>query len=126
MARKFCNIHGSHACPAGAVSHFSIMMRDFPRKEGGRYVSPRICLLADNGSFVLRILLLLGAAGAFLTARKSFRTALPGVFSMLVILGFAAIEQLIEGHGRYKVAVYPFYFMAVPYISAWRKRHDSE
>ena len=126
MARKFCNIHGSHACPAGAVSHFSIMMRDFPRKEGGRYVSPRICLLADNGSFVLRILLLLGAFGMFFTARKSFSQALPGVFSMLVILEFAFIEQLIEGHGRYKVAVYPFYFMAVPYIIAWRKSSDHE
>lgn len=124
MLRKFCNIHGSHACPAGAISHFSIMMQDFPRKEGGRYVSPLICLLADNGTFVLRILLLLGAMGAFFKARKSFCQALPGVFSMLVILGFAAIEQLIEGHGRYKVAVYPFYFMAVPYISAWFEKEN--
>lgn len=124
MVRKFFNIHGSHACPAGAVSHFSIMMRDFPRKEGGRYVSPRICLLVDNGSFVLRLLLLLGASGLFFTARKSFGRALPGVFSMLVILGFAAIEQLIEGHGRYKVAVYPFYFMAVPYICAWFEKDN--
>lgn len=124
MLRKFRNIHGSHACPAGAISHFSIMMQDFPRQEGGRYVSPRICLLVDNGTFVLRILLLLGAMGAFFKARKSFSQALPGVFSMLVILGFAAIEQLVEGHGRYKVAVYPFYFMAVPYISAWFEKDN--
>lgn len=123
MVRKFCNIHGSHACRAGAVSHFSIMMRDFPRKEGGRYVLPRICLLVDNGTFVLRLLLLLGAAGVFFTG-KSFRLALPGVFSMLVILEFAAVEQLIEGHGRYKVAVYPFYFMAVPYLYAWFEKDN--
>lgn len=119
MVRKFCNIHGSHACPAGAISHFSKMLGDWPRKEGGRYVSPLISLISDNSTFVLRILLLLGTAGVLFARGKSFRFVLPGVFSMLVVLSFAAVEQLIEGHGRYKVAVYPFYFMLVPYICVW-------
>jgi len=44
---------------------------------------------------------------------------------MLVVLSFAAVEQLIEGHGRYKVAVYPFYFMLVPYICVWFERENS-
>ena len=125
MVRKFCNIHGSHSCPAGAISHFSIMIGDWPRKECGRYVAPLICLISDNSTFVLRVLLFLGAIGALFARGRSFGFALPGIFSMLVVLSFAAVEQLIEGHGRYKVAVYPFYFMLVPYICVWFERENS-
>ena len=43
---------------------------------------------------------------------------------MLIVLLFAVVEQLIEGHGRYKTAIYPFYFMVLPYMCVWFERDN--
>ena len=121
MVRKFVNIHGSPNRPHGAVSNFVLSFRDYPklgRSHAPAWVEP----LSDSGALFFRILFLMGATGLALSLRRSVSFWLPGLFSALIILGFAAIEQLIEGHGRYKTAVYPFYFMLIPYAGVLLER----
>lgn len=114
MVRKFRNIHGSSVYHHGAVSTFQIAFRDKRGRREPRWVWP----LADSGTMFFKVLFLLGCIGLFLSAARSFSAVAPGVLSASIVLGFAVVEQLIEGLGRYKVSVYPFYFLVVPYAFA--------
>lgn len=114
MLRKFRNIHGSSVYHHGAVSTFQIAFRDKSGRREPRWVWP----LADSGTMFFKVIFLLGCIGLFLSAARPFFVVAPGVLSASIVLGFAVIEQLIEGHGRYKVSIYPFYFLVVPYAFA--------
>lgn len=114
MVRKFMLMHGSHNAPHGAVSNFFLAFRD-AATMGRAYPPTWSGPLSDSGTMFFRVLFLLGTLGFVLSLRQSERVWLPGLFSFLIVLEFAVVEQLIEGHGRYKTSVYPFYFMAIPY-----------
>ena len=73
---------------------------------------------------LFRFVFLLGALGLLMSRKRGFEFFMPGLFAALLVLGFAVVEQLIEGHGRYKTAIYPFYFMMVPYASVWLERDN--
>lgn len=125
MVRKFLNLHGSHLRPGGAVSSFTLSFRDWPLVKGGRnFTPPWVRPFTDCGTMLFRLVFLLGALGMFISRKRGLEFCMPGLFASLVILGFAVIEQLIEGHGRYKTAVYPFYFMVVPYVCVWFEKDN--
>ena len=114
MVQKFRNIHGSSIYHHGAVSTFMFAFRDGRGKREPRWVWP----LADSGTMFFKVVFLLGCIGLLLSAGRQFSVIAPGVLSASIVLGFAVVEQLIEGLGRYKVSVYPFYFLLVPYALA--------
>lgn len=114
MLQKFRNIHGSSIYHHGAVSTFQFAFRDKSGRREPRWVWP----LADSGTMFFKVVFLLGCVGLFLSAGRQFSVIAPGVLSASIVLGFAVVEQVIEGLGRYKVSVYPFYFLVVPYASA--------
>ena len=114
MVQKFRNIHGSSVYHHGAVSTFQVAFRGKNGRREPRWVWP----LADSGTMFFKLIFLLGCIGLFLSARRQFSDIAPGVLSASIVLGFAVIEQVIEGLGRYKVSIYPFYFLIVPYAFA--------
>lgn len=126
MARKFVNLHGSHLRPGGSVSSFTLTFRDWPLVKNGKNITPSwVRPFTDCGTMLFRLVFVLGAIGMFMCRKRSQEFNMPGLFAVLVVLAFAFIEQLIEGHGRYKTAIYPFYFMVVPYACVWFKRDNS-
>lgn len=119
MVHKFRNIHGSNIYHHGGVSCFTYMFRD---KRGAHRCPRWIAPLTDNATLFFKVMFLLGAVGLLMSMRRPLSFLAPGLFAALVVLGFAVVEQLIEGHGRYKTAIYPFYFMIVPYACVfWGK-----
>lgn len=125
MVRKFLNLHGSHLRPGGAVSSFTLSFRDWPLVKGGRNFTPHwVRPFTDCGTMLFRFVFLIGALGLFASRKRGFESHMPGLFSAVLVLGFAVVEQLIEGHGRYKTAIYPFYFMVVPYICVWFEKDN--
>lgn len=121
MIRKFRNIHGSDCYHHGAVRQFISVFRD----QKGRYRPPSwVVPIADIGTVFFKVFFLLGAIGLFMSRKQPFMVVLPGLFAALIILLFAGIEQLIEGHGRYKTAIYPFYFMILPYVCVWFEKDN--
>ena len=125
MVRKFVNLHGSHMRPGGTVSSFTLTFRDWPLVKRGRNLTPAwVWPFTDCGTMLFRFVFLLGALGLLMSRRRGFEFCMPGFFAALFVLAFAAVEQLIEGHGRYKTAVYPFYFMIVPYAYVWLEKDN--
>ncbi len=61
----------------------------------------------------------LGAVGFLLSSRKSLAFTGTGMVSFVVILIYALMSVLIESQGRYKVVVYPFFFLVIPYMRVW-------
>lgn len=121
MVRKFRNIHGSNNYHHGGVSTFR---NAFKGKDGQRQ-SPRwIIPLADNGTMFFKLLFLFSCIGLALSCTRDFDFGAPGLLALATVLTFAVIEQLIEGHGRYKTAIYPFYFMTLPYMCVWFEKDN--
>jgi len=122
MVRKFRNIHGSANYYHGAISTF---VYSFKGKDGKWHVPKWVSSLPDYGTTYFKVAFLLGAIGLFISVRRRCITFwLLGLFSVFIVLGFAVVEQLIEGHGRYKTSIYPFYFMVLPYICVWFERDN--
>jgi len=130
MVKKFVNLHGSHNERVGITQHFTDYFRKKNDKAKGwrdywiRYTPKWIEPLSDAGMIIFEILFLLGAIGLLFSLKKTTLFWMPGVFSGLIVIGFAIIEQLIEVAGRYKIAVYPFYFMILPYVCVWFERNN--
>ncbi len=122
MVRKFRNIHGSNIYHHGSVSCFTYMFRD---KRGAHRCPWWITPLADSATSFFKIMFLLGAVGLLMSRRRPLSFLAPGLFAALIVLGFAVVEQLIEGHGRYKTAIYPFYFMVIPYACVLGEKVNS-
>ena len=72
--------------------------------------------LTHSETLVNRILFLLGVGGLAFAVIKKPIAIRGGVFFAAVVLEFVLIEQLIECHGRYKTALYPYFFMSIPYV----------
>ena len=130
MVKKFVNLHGSHNERVGITQQFTDYFRKKNDKAKGwhdywvRYTPKWIEPLSDAGMIVFEILFLIGAVGLLFSLKKQTLFWMPGVFSGLIVVGFAIIEQLIEVAGRYKIAVYPFYFMIIPYVCVWFERDN--
>ena len=121
MVRKFRNIHGSSCYHHGAVRQFISIFKT----RNGCYRPPAwIIPVADIGTLFFKVFFFLSAIGLFMSRKRSVFFVAPGLFATLIVLIFAAVEQLIEGHGRYKVSIYPFYFMVLPYICVWFERDN--
>lgn len=122
MVQKFRNIHGSSVYHHGGVSCFTYMFKN----KRGAYRCPRwVAPLADSATSFFKIMFLLGAVGLLMSRRRPISFLAPGLFAALIVLGFAVVEQFIEGHGRYKTAIYPFYFMIVPYACVLGEKVNS-
>lgn len=122
MAKKFVNLHGSHNERVGITQHFTDYFRKKNEKATGwrdywiRYIPIWVEPLSDAGMIVFEILFLLGAIGLLLSLTKPCAFWMPGVLSGLIVIEFVVVQQLIEVAGRYKITVYPFHFMVIPYI----------
>lgn len=68
------------------------------------------------------IMFFLGAGGFLLSVRRPLDFTGPGIVSMVIALMFVAMSMLIEAQGRYKVAVYPYFFLVLPYMCAWVRK----
>lgn len=58
---------------------------------------------------------LLGAVGLFRSVGKSVDFVKTGVASLVIVLLFAAMSVLMESQGRYRTAIYPYFFLLIPY-----------
>ena len=122
MVKKFVNLHGSHNQRVGIIQQFTDYFRKKNEKAKGwhdywtRYIPTWVEPLSDAGMSVFEILFLFGAIGLLLSLKRPCAFWMPGVLSVLIVIEFAIVEQLIEVAGRYKITVYPFYFMVIPYI----------
>ena len=121
MVRKFRNIHGANTYHHGSVSTFTSVFKD---AKGRLHTPSWIRPLADSATVFFKLLFLLGAVGLMCSINRGGQFIAPGLFSTSLVLAFAVVEQLIEGHGRYKTAIYPFYFMTIPYICVWLDRDN--
>ena len=124
MVYKFAKIYGSHCTSAGAVTPFTGYFRKKNGKGWDWYVPSWIEPLADYGMMFFEFIFILGAGGLLVSLRKSFANCLPGIFAALIVLGFTAILQVIEGYGRYRISIYPFYFMLFPYMCVWFEKDN--
>lgn len=66
----------------------------------------------------------LGIGGLCLAIIRDRARLLPGLIAGLVILGFTLLMLLMEVQARYRVAVYPFYFLLIPYVGQYWKDRD--
>ena len=65
------------------------------------------------------ILVFLGAGGLAVTRGIVCEKGLIGFMAVLVIEAFTSILLLIETQERYKIAIYPIFFLVVPYVRTW-------
>lgn len=121
MVKKFARIHGAPTQQAGSSVYFSWTFID----SKGKNRSPAFLLeWGDAGSLVFKFLFIMAVLGTCLCRGRSLEYLIPGLFSLIVILLFAGIQQLIESNGRYKISIYPFYFMVLPYMCVWFERDN--
>lgn len=130
MVKKFVNLHGSHNQRVGITQQFTDYFRKKNEKAKGwrdywtRYIPTWVEPLSDAGMIVFEILFLFGSIGLLLSLKRPCAFWMPGVLSGLIVIEFAIVEQLIEVAGRYKITVYPFYFMILPYLCVWFERDN--
>lgn len=121
MVRKFINLHGSSCSTGSAMSEIRHAFRgatDDLRKKG-REMPLFLVELAENSLVVFRILFFVAVAGC-LFADKGNGLYVWRMLPLIIVLGFMSLEQLIECHGRYKAAIYPFFFLVLPFASDWK------
>lgn len=116
MVRKFIGLHGSPTTKGGSICVFAISFNSVGNGKKQNFTPPWVTPLTHSETLVNRVLFLLGFCGMMLRSVMNRRAPFEYVFFAAVVLAFTLLEQLIEGHGRYKMALYPFYFVSVPYI----------
>jgi len=65
------------------------------------------------------ILVFLGVAGLAVTRGIAYEKCRVGVAAELVIAAFTSVLLLVEAQERYKIAIYPIFFLVVPYVRTW-------
>jgi len=73
-------------------------------------------------NFIVLILVGFGVAG-LAVCRYSRRNDV-GIASVLVVAAFTGVLLLVEVQGRYKIAIYPIYFLLIPYAIVWFKKEN--
>ena len=122
MLVKFQRLYGTHTGIGSFISWFDLSTEDKPpqtlqqRKENTRHCPPWVVPYVDSGYLFFSFMMFLGALGLLFIGKDGWVRLMPGIASMVVVLGYVAMSLLIEGHGRYKCAVYPFFFLIIPYI----------
>lgn len=121
MVEKFKRVHGAPAQHHSSSAYFSWTFID----SKGKNLMPSFLLeWGDCGSLVFKFLFLMAVLGICICRHRSNEYLMSGMFSLMVILLFAVMQQLIESNGRYKMSIYPFYFVVLPYISVWFEKDN--
>lgn len=117
---KFVNITGTH-CGGGSIGR---RIRSNSQADLVKRTGPYLCPLwaiytMDGFQLGFSILTFLAAIGMCFSRGRDLSYFCPGIVSIVIIAGFTVLLLLIEGNSCYRVAVYPFHFLILPYIRGW-------
>lgn len=112
MVRKFRNLYGSHNSTGAIMSWYRWTTRDDGAKGNDFPNCPLWAVpLVDNALFLFAMVFFAATIGQFFCRGKEPSEWVPRMTFALIVLGFVGMSMLIEAHGRYRVAVYPFFFL---------------
>ncbi len=113
---KFKVLWGSNDSPGSILYWFRTSCQDdcYDTKAPNHCVAWLQPLLRAEHLF-FSIVFLLGAGGLFISMRKQGDSQGTGIVSIMMVLSFAALSLIIETQGRYRTAIYPFFFLILPY-----------
>lgn len=125
FVNKFRSVWGSNDSPGSMLDWFRMSCQEdcYNRNDKNYCVSWLKPLLRAEHLF-LAMIFLAGVCGFVLSMRKTMEFLGVGVISLVMILSFAAMSMLIESHGRYRAAIYPFFFLVLPYACVWLKKDN--
>ena len=69
------------------------------------------------------VLLLVGVGATGLVVARHSRKNDIGIAAVFVVAAFTAVLLLIEVNGRYKVVIFPIYFLLIPYVRVWVQKN---
>ena len=69
------------------------------------------------------VLLLVGVGAAGLVVSRHSRKNDIGIAAVFVVAAFTAALLLIEVNGRYKMVIFPIYFLLIPYARVWVQKN---
>ena len=75
--------------------------------------------LMSAWNFLMLLLVGVGAAGLAVSWRRRKNDI--GTAAVFVVVAFTAISLVVEVGGQYKMALYPIYFLIIPYAGEWFK-----
>lgn len=125
VVEKFRMLWGSNDSPGSILDWFRMSCQNdcYNLKDKNHCVPWLLPLLRAEHLF-FTLFFSLGAGGLLLSIGKSLDFIKSGIVSLVIVLLFVALSVLIESHGRYKTAVYPYFFMVMPYASVWFKKEN--
>ncbi len=87
-------------------------------------VRPWCHAIVVTSLIVFLVLFVLGLAGLLLRMTVSFEGCLPGLASTILIAGFTAVIMLGEAQPRYKLVMWPFFFIVMSYARIWLEKDN--
>ena len=125
MVDKFRNVWGSNDAPGSVLYWFRMScQKDCYNMRDKNYCVSWLKPLLRAEYLFLAILFLLGAGGFLCSMRRRMDFLEVGIVSTIIVVSFAVMSMLIESHSRYRVAVYPFFFLLMPYACVWFERDN--
>ncbi len=120
MKDKFVNINGTHCGPGSIGRRIRSNSQADLVKRKGPYLCPLWAIYTMDGfQLGFSVLTLLAALGMCFPRDRDLSYFCPGIVSIMIVAGFTALLNVIEGNSCYRVAVYPFHFLILPYIRGW-------
>ena len=120
MKDKFVNVNGTH-CGSGSIGQRirANSQADLIKRKGPYFCPLWAIYTMDGFQLGFSVLTLLAALGMCFTRDRDLSYFCPGIISIMIVAGFTALLNVIEGNSCYRVAVYPFHFLVLPYIRGW-------
>jgi lysylphosphatidylglycerol synthetase-like protein (DUF2156 family) len=121
---KFRMLWGANDDSTGSILYWFRMSCQndcYNQRDKNHCVAWLMPLLRSEHLF-FSIAFLLGAGGLFLSKGKSLDLTGTGIVSLVIVLLFAVMSMLIESQGRYRTAIYPFFFLVMPYAHVCLRR----
>lgn len=125
FVEKFCSVWGANDTVGSVYDWFKMSCQKdcYNLKDKNHCVKWLPSLLRAELIFFVAFFLL-GASGLFLSWRKQTDRLDVGTISLTIVLAYAAMSMIIEAHGRYKTAIYPFIVLVLPYARIWLEKDN--
>lgn len=125
LVDKFVGNNGTHCGPGSIGVRIRANSQANLVKRTGPYRCPLWAIYIMNGFQVgFALITLLAALGMCFIRGRDLSYFCPGIVSIVIIAEFTVMLMLIEGNSCYRVAIYPFHFLVLPYIKGWYEMWD--
>ncbi len=125
MVDKFRTIWGSNDALGSVWDWFRMScQKDCYNMRDKNYCVAWLKPLLRAEHLFLVALFLFGAGGVLCSMRRRMDFWEIGIVSTIIVVSFAVMSMLIESHSRYRVAVYPFFFLLMSYACVWFERDN--